>query len=425
MPLLDDLFSLLSAGGQMPAQGRMPPPSQGVPMGMVPPQGAQAPAPLPPPETEPTAPAKRVARPDFNDGHSEMGTVLQGLFGDGVIGGLGKAMSVNAQHGAQVERKNQTYDWLVNSKGVDSETARMIVTNPDAAKALLPKLLGVGMTGEAVTKGAPDGYAWKDPADATKGVDRIPGFVPKPDPIEKAYQVARFADDNRTMKEVHEQADAGRAQEANIGQLRKAREGVDYEGGILPGLRTTLGKWLPDSVIPGVGLPFIPSQAEAGAAEQVQSLATDVQLGFVSKTKGAISNKEMEIFGSATPGMQMSDAGAKRVMDGMEAGAARAAERGKFFSAWRSKNRSLDGAQEAWDSFVETNPVLVEDGKGGFQVNRDNIGNWRQYLDGGEASSQPTSGPVPTPAGAGAASTDTKVINGIKYVRQGGQWYAQ
>jgi hypothetical protein len=421
MPLLDDLFSMLGAGQPMPAQGRMPPPSRGVPMGMTPPQ---AEGPLPPPETEPTAPAKRVARPDFNEGHSEMGTVLQGLFGDGVIGGLGKAMSANAQHGAQVERKNQTYDWLVNSKGVDSETARMIVTNPDAAKVLLPRLLGVGMTGEAVTKGAPDGYAWKDPADATKGVNRIPGFVPKPDPIEKAYQTARFADDNRTMKEVREQADAGRAQEANVTQLRRAREGVDYEGGPLQGIRTTLGKWLPDSVIPGVGLPFIPSQAEAGQAEQVQSLATDVQLGFVSKTKGAISNKEMELFGSATPGMGMSDAGAKRVMDGMEAGAARAAERGKFFSAWRAQNRSLDGAQEAWDSFVESNPVLVEDGKGSFSVNRDNIGNWRQYLSGA-ASSEPTSGPVPTPAGAPAASADTKVINGVTYTRQGGQWYAQ
>jgi hypothetical protein len=386
MPLLDELFGIppgvVDIPGIAPQQRRA-----GAPMPM---------APLPPPETEPTAPSARVQRPNFDDGYSQAGVVLEGLFGNGVIGGLGKAMQANASREAQVARKNETYDWLIK-KGVDADTARLVVTNPDVAKAMLPRLLGGAQTGEAATKGAPDGYSWNDPMDATKGVSRIPGFVPKPDPIEQAYQRSRFQADNQRMKEINEAGDAGRAQESNINQLRAAREGVSYEGGPWQGIRTTLGKWLPDGVGP-FGLPFIPSREEAGKAEQVGSLATEVQLGFVSKTKGAISNREMDIFGSATPGMTMSDAGAKQVLDGMEAGAARASERAKFFEAWRAKNRSLDGAQEAWDQFIDANPVFEKDDKGGFTINRNNIGAWRGYLDGGSPAPGSTTDGPQTPA---------------------------
>lgn len=397
MPLLDELFGM--PPGVIDIPGIAPQPRRaGAPMPM---------APLPPPETEPTAPAARVPRPNFDDGYSQAGVVLEGIFGNGVIGGLGKAMQANASREAQVARKNETYDWLTK-KGVDADTARLIVTNPDVAKAMLPRLLGVAQSAKTATEGAPAGYAFNDPMDVTKGVAPIPGFTPKPDPIEAAYQRARFADDNRTMKEVKEAGDAGRTQAANVGQLRNLREGVSYEGGPLQGIRTTLGKWLPDSPIPGIGMPFIPSQEEAGKAEAVQSLATEVQLGFVAKTKGAISNREMELFGSATPGMGMSDKGAQSVLDGMEAGAMRARERSKFFEAWRSKNRSLDGAQEAWDQFIDANPILEPDGAGGFTVNRDNIGSWRSYLDGGSPTPGSTTPAANTevsePANSGSAN---------------------
>jgi len=136
MPLLDDIFAAFQGGGQAPPVGTAPvmPVQRSAPMPM---------APLPPPETELTAPKKRVPRPDFNDGYSEAGTILHGLFGNGVIGGLGQAMSANASHGAQVEARNQTYDWLTSKKNIDPETAKLIVTNPDVAKQMLPKLLGI------------------------------------------------------------------------------------------------------------------------------------------------------------------------------------------------------------------------------------------------------------------------------------------
>ena len=386
MGLLDSIFG---GGPVMPALDEQ------TAMKMMGPQGKVA-APV------------QAPRPDFGggiDGTKVVAALLSGA--GGPLGALGNLMLQNGQNDQQVAVKNQTYDWLLKQKDpqtgqpITPEMAKVIVTNKDVASQVLPRLLGTKATVEAATKGAPTGYMWKDPTDPAKGVSVMPGFEPKPDPIEVAIkrdELARNqqqskADDTR-IKGIRAEGDAGRETLSKIQQLREARKGVTYEGGFAPDARTKLGKILPDSPIPGVGLPFVPSQEEAGKAEQVQSLATDIQLQFTGKTKGAISDKEMALFGQATPGMAMSDAGAQSVMDGMEAGALRSREKPKFYEAYRKANGSLDGADDAWDTFVDSKPILEPDANGSFRVNKANVGAWREFVGGNAPQSE-------TPASTG------------------------
>lgn len=173
MGLLDTLLAGLAQPGQTPVAPGPGPAPQGLspqlaqmfsdaqapqvpPMGMAvpnlqPPQ-PQAPPPqlqkLPPPETEPTAPPKPTrsviksdASPDFESGYSTAGTILHGLFGNGVIGGLGEAMSQNAAHDAGVAGANSTYQALVG-KGVDPKLAEAAVRNPSILQQIAPGVFG-------------------------------------------------------------------------------------------------------------------------------------------------------------------------------------------------------------------------------------------------------------------------------------------
>lgn len=342
------------------------------------------PAPAPRPQPAPA--------PDFGGGiggADVLGAILQGM--GGIAAPIGNLVAGQGARERQNQQRTDVYNWLITQKDPNDPTrtitpdmAKIIVTNEGIAKEYLPRILGTGKhTVDAATKGAPNGYMWNDPNDPSKGVSAMPGFKEKPDPIETMVRREEVKADNKRMSDLRKEGDIGRDTLDKVMQLRNAREGVSYEGGVLPEWRTVLGKWLPDSPIPGVGLPFVPSQEEAGKAEQVGSLATDIQLQFTQKTKGAISNREMELFGAATPGMTMSDAGAKGVIEGFEAGSLRMREKPKFYEAYRRSNGSLDGADEAWDSFVDERPILEDDGKGGFTVNRENVGAWREYIPRG------------------------------------------
>lgn len=352
------------------------------------------------------APAQR---PDFGggiDGQQVLGAILKGM--GGIAAPVGDLVMQSSANERQTQLKNDTYDWLLKQKDpqtgqpITPDVAKLIVTNKDVASQVLPRLLGSKTTTEATTKGAPSGYMWSDPQDPTKGVKVIPGFEAKPDPIEVAVKKDELMRDRQQAKEddtrlkgIRTQGDTARDTLDKIRQLREARKGVSYEGGVATDARTWLGRNLPDwGLGVGAGIPGIPSQAEAGKAEQVQSLATDIQLQFTAKTKGAISNREMELFGQATPGMAMSDQGAQSVMDGMEAGALRAREKPKFYEAYRKANGSLDGADQAWDTFVDSKPILEPGADGNFTVNRDNVGAWRDFVGGNaqQSATPPASG---------------------------------
>lgn len=118
------------------------------------------------------------------------------------------------------------------------------------------------------------------------------------------------------------------------------------------------------------------------AAQMVDSAATEIQLEFTKQTKGAITEREMALFANATPGWQMTDEAARPVLDAMRVAADRKKERAKFFDTWLRSRQSLSGAAEAWSAFMRDNPIIEQAQDGRFRVNKNNVGNWRNYLSG-------------------------------------------
>jgi hypothetical protein len=357
-------------------------------------------APAPMPERYRVASAPRPVQPELGFA-DQIASFNRAVDKGGLLGGISHAMSGGAEK--EFAQYNATVRALTQRIG-DPQMAAAIARDPQLMRAMIPQMFAQKEMNLEVTE-IFDQQGRPQKALLNKRTGQIvpvgsPG-VAKQDPVEmltrredaKEQAELRKADGKR-IAELNEQADAARGQIDNIRNLRIARDGVSYEGGYLSGPRTWLGKNLPD-VLPGNGLPFIPDQKEAGRAEAVESLSENVRLGFVEKTKGAVSDSEMRIFGAATPGMQMTDAGAQTIMDGMQAAADRPVERAKFYEAYRGQNKTLSGAQDAWDSYVAKNPIITADGKGGFTVNKGNVGNWRSYV-GGEP--QPAAAPAATPA---------------------------
>ena len=204
----------------------------------------------------------------------------------------------------------------------------------------------------------------------------------KPTPLDRSEA-------NRVSKRLSEaqvSADDASALKADIANLRTSRDKTGYEGGWGADTWATVGGY--------VGAPG------SAAMQEVRANAEALRLALTQKTKGAISDSEMKIFGLATPGLNMSDDAAKGVLDAQEAAAERSVQKNMFLKSWVQQNGSDYGADEAWSSYVAENPVISQDKTGNILVNKSNVSNWRDYVIGpdgqpagggsGAANSQPT-----------------------------------
>lgn len=200
-----------------------------------------------------------------------------------------------------------------------------------------------------LVRAGPDGVA-----------DVTPETANKQDPMGTFFGREQAKADFKTINDYRADSDGAAELRGNLDALRKARSETDMEGPIM-GL-----------------LPALTSAQQA-----VDSTAENVRLGFVAKTKGAVSDAEMRIFGMATPGRRMRDEAAKTIIDGMDLAAQRTQEQAVFFDEWMRQNGNLNGAQAAWQSYINSNPIIAEkDGK--FVLSPQNVGNWRQFFSGGQ-----------------------------------------
>lgn len=192
---------------------------------------------------------------------------------------------------------------------------------------------------------------------------------------------------SKRLSEAQVSADDASALKADIANLRMSRDKTGYEGGWGADTWATVGGY--------VGAPG------SAAMQEVRANAEALRLALTQKTKGAISDSEMKIFGLATPGLNMSDDAAKGVLDAQEAAAERSVQKNMFLKSWVQQNGSDYGADEAWSSYVAENPVISQSKDGNILVNKSNVSNWRDYVTGpdgqpasggnsGAANSQPT-----------------------------------
>lgn len=196
----------------------------------------------------------------------------------------------------------------------------------------------------------------------TGAMEFQPGIVTGAKPRDPEADMTRKAEFDR-LKGLDEAAEGARGIRQSVANLRELRKGVSYEGMPLAG---------PASKVAGM--------VGYGGGQALESAATNFKLDLSSKLKGAISDKEQAMLNSATPGLGMSDDAANQTLATYEGVAERAIERQRFYQTWRARNKSLGGADEAWDRYVNENPVVQADKDGKLALNRQNLGNWQKYV---------------------------------------------
>lgn len=136
---------------------------------------------------------------------------------------------------------------------------------------------------------------------------------------------------------------------------------------------------------------------DSGARGAFRSLATEAQLTFTAKTKGAITDREMASFAQAVPSLSQTPEGNKAISQVLRAGAQRVQARAQFLEEYAAANGSLQGAQAAWQKFMQDNPIISQGEAGNLVVRGD--GDWRAYITPNLNPADSTSGPGETMAG--------------------------
>jgi hypothetical protein len=325
---------------------------------------------------------------------------LQGFSEGGLFGAIGGAMDAQDK----VTKQNELYQTLV-SGGVEPRTAQLLMKQPEAYKVieglkaerlktqmanqtaqflankfqmdpvqaqavaqdpeLLRKYLQPGGTQGAFT--GPDAYKVVDgrlvqltaegPQDVTPERPRTK--------LQDRIDQEQFKADVKSVDRYIQDADSANDLLNKLGRLKIARDQTGREGPI-------------SNILPSY----------SAEAQQVDSASTEIQLEFTKQTKGAITEREMSLFAGATPGWQMTDEAAGPVIQAMELAAQRTKEKAAFYDAWLRTHSSLNGAQNAWNAFMNDKPIIQKDQSGRLQLAPENLGAWQAYLGGARPSGQ-------------------------------------
>lgn len=163
------------------------------------------------------------------------------------------------------------------------------------------------------------------------------------------------------INDEQEASKAASSLKSTVAMLRKANQNTGYSGvggGVYGAVDDAAEQFGFGDYLPG----------NAGARATMRSGGLDVALANVQKTKGAISNAEMDLFMAASPGMQNTPEGNAALLDILDAVADRQIMRTREAEKWRAQNGMLDGFEAAWGQYVESNPLLAEDGNGSVRL---------------------------------------------------------
>lgn len=92
--------------------------------------------------------------------------------------------------------------------------------------------------------------------------------------------------------------------------------------------------------------------------EALQSASMDFIMKRIQGTKGAISEKEMDAFSKASPGMRNSQAGNEKILNILDATEMRKKEKADMARDYYETNRTMKGFGKEWDAYVKANPII-------------------------------------------------------------------
>ena len=122
---------------------------------------------------------------------------------------------------------------------------------------------------------------------------------------------------------------------------------------------------------------YLPKGDTPADREAVRTAGINLQMDFVGMTKGAISDKEMGLFGDASPSLYNTPEGNLKIIAQGEARALRVKAKEQFARAWLDKYGSLNGHNKAWSEYIKKNPIIDSN----MIINEANISNWQDYLE--------------------------------------------
>ena len=137
----------------------------------------------------------------------------------------------------------------------------------------------------------------------------------------------------------------------------------------------------------------------AGTAE-FEAISNQLGLQGTALLKGAITEAENRKVQSTQPGSDRTPESNLAIINFNRSIMQRAVERGKFDAAWRQSKGTIEGADAAWQKFVQENPI-TSNKPNDLSINQQNIGNWQGYVtgQGKQLTPAPTQGAQPQAGG--------------------------
>lgn len=279
-------------------------------------------------------------------------------FGQG-LGMAGMAAGkIDARDKAEAQ-KNKTVQWL---RQYHPEVAAQVAAG-------MPMDVAMGMAtakpaARKVIKGA-DGYNYyEDGSRVLPGVEGKPQMgwsVETADGTRLTYgpDKREVEGDAKRLAENQDAAASANALKQTVQSLRVANKNTGYSG---VGGKVVGGILDAGEQLTGYDLPGSP-----GARKVMESGALNAALEMTQKTKGAISNTEMNLFVNASGGLTTTPEGNEALYQMMEAVADRAVMRVNEMERWRAANGSLRGFEGAWNTYLENNPIITQSETGGIQ----------------------------------------------------------
>jgi len=164
--------------------------------------------------------------------------------------------------------------------------------------------------------------------------------------------------------------------------------------------------------------PLMGSAASAvghGATVAMDDASKKLALEVSQKMKGSLSDKDIPFVMSQVPGIRQGGEAGKTASDIMRGAFERGKQRGAFFRSWAEANNNLNGADEAWQRYIDENPLTTADPKalGGRRFNPEYNRNFSSYLRG-KTTTSGGGATTPPPAKTGPVKWDDWLRSGNK-----------
>jgi hypothetical protein len=149
------------------------------------------------------------------------------------------------------------------------------------------------------------------------------------------------------------------------------------------------------------GLPVIGGVAQSIRTSQdpdaarFRTVAANMQRNAYVPGEGQISNFERELFAQANLDLGRPMKTNYDLIEANRVAADRAIERAKFYDRYFAVNRSMSGADELWDQYLNANPILMQNEQGEIVSNPNRAKSYEEYFrsvaGGGRQMQEPSS----------------------------------